>query len=225
MNREKGSRILLLTFYQLMTWFPDGKICRAHKSYQIRKCTGLWKWGRREFFVETAEWDTAEYMPPFHVQFLSFIPSFLLLFITLFFFTTLSPHLPRIQLPYLISSHLLEKKRGSSFFSCPEVVSWIPCADLYVLVNYITVWDFKVIWLAVEGNSGQLLRMDLPVYGLDILDLNVHRLICIKKLLATAIPNSKSKIRGWWMKEKVIIELPFLQSEKFQRSQTVVKRW
>ncbi len=31
-----------------MTWLPDGKICSVHKSCQMRKRTGLWKWGRRE---------------------------------------------------------------------------------------------------------------------------------------------------------------------------------
>lgn len=154
MNGEKRSRATLwsLTFNQLMTWLPDGKICSAHKSCLMKKRTGLQKRGMREVFMKTAEWMHVTFLYP-----ISFLPSLLHpfpshLFVLSFVLLSslfLQPYLWSI-LPTSLFQTSEREKCGSSYFSCLEEAPWILCSGLYVLVKYITVGGFQVIWCS-EG--------------------------------------------------------------------------
>lgn len=149
-NKGSGTTLLTLTFYQLMIWLPDGKICSAHKSCRMRKCTGLLKWGRRK--VSWNCWVKYSWTH-FHIQFLTlllfsilpllFIQSFVLLS-SRHFSSSLSFDPPCECSRDLTFSHLLEE-------DLPGGSPVKACTDLYVLVKYITVW---VSHDAVQGKAG-----------------------------------------------------------------------
>lgn len=136
-GKRSRATLLSLTVYQLMTWLPDGKICRSDEKMHTAV-------EMRQGFVKTAEWGAALYMSTFHIQFLSF-PSFSFFFYSFILFPLPHfSHLIHLSLPHLFTS-ITGKMCLSASFSYPEAAPWIPCTDLYVLAKYITVCGHQVI--------------------------------------------------------------------------------
>lgn len=185
-----------------MTWLPDGKICSAHKSCRVRKCTGRWKRGRRvtvsEIQLNTCHLFISNFLlssfPP-SLPFYSFIHSFVLL-CSLHRSSSLCFDPPCECGRGLTFSHLLEEKCAS--LTCLEAAPWRPCADLYVCACELQLHNrlsHHLVWCSAgeSRGGGAVSGTWRLLFWLNTFNLTLHRL-------------SQTLIRREWAGEAMINE-------------------